>query len=228
MARIAIGGMQHETNPYAPSKADYAAFEAGGGWPGVQYGESLFAAVEGANIPAAGAIRALRARGHDLPATAGAAASPSAQVTTDAFERIVGELISRLKKQLPVDGVYLDLHGAMVTEAHDDGEGEILRRVREAVGPRVPVAASLDLHCNFTRAMFERCDALVAYRTYPPVDMAETGARAAQLLERMLRGGAPLAGAWRGFDYLTGIPSQCSFIEPCKGLYADLSALERK
>ncbi|MDA1116770.1 MAG: M81 family metallopeptidase [Proteobacteria bacterium] len=228
MARIAIGGFQHETNTFAPSAADYAAFEAGGGWPGVQYGEPLFAAVAGANIPAAGAIDALRAAGHQLVGTAWAAASPSAAVTSQAYERIAGEMLKRLKDALPVDGVYLDLHGAMVSERFDDGEGELLRRVREAVGPRVPVAASLDLHCNFTRAMFERADAFVAYRTYPHVDMAETGARAAQLLDRMLRDGAPPAGAWRGFDYLTGIPSQCSFIEPCKGLYADLAALERK
>jgi microcystin degradation protein MlrC len=222
MARIAIGGMQHETNTFAPSRADYAAFEAGGGWPGVQYGEPVFAAVAGANIPAAGAIEALRAKGHTLVATAWGAASPSAQVTTDAFERIVGGLISQLTKRLPVDGVYLDLHGAMVTDAHDDGEGEILRRVREAVGPRVPVAASLDLHCNFTKAMFERCDALVAYRTYPHVDMAETGGRAAGLLDRMIRAGQPLAGHYRTLDFLTGLPSQCSFIEPCKSLYAEI------
>ena len=222
MARIAIGGMQHETNTFAPSKAGYAAFEAGGGWPGVQYGEPVFGAVEGANIPAAGAIQALRAQGHDLVATAWAAASPSAQVTTEAFERIVGELISNLKKALPVDGVYLDLHGAMVTEAHDDGEGEILRRVREAVGPRVPIVASLDLHTNFTRAMFERCDALVAYRTYPHVDMAETGARAAGLLDQMMRSGERLAKNYRQLDYLTGLSSQCSFIAPCKGLYEDI------
>ena len=222
MARIAIGGMQHETNTFAPSRADYAAFEAGGGWPGARYGEAVFAAVEGANIPAAGAIQALRAQGHDLVATAWAAASPSAHVTTEAFERIVGELVANLKKALPVDGVYLDLHGAMVTEAHDDGEGEILRRVREAVGPRVPVVASLDLHCNFTQAMFERCDALVAYRTYPHVDMAETGARAADLLARMLRAGTPLAKHWRTLDYLTGLPSQCSFVDPCKTLYEDI------
>ena len=70
MARIAIGGFQHETNTFAPSKADYPAFEAGGGWPGVQYGDSLFAAVEGTNIPAAGAIEAFRAQGHKLLGTA--------------------------------------------------------------------------------------------------------------------------------------------------------------
>ena len=222
MARIAIGGMQHETNTFAPSRADYAAFEAGGGWPGAQYGEPVFGAVEGANIPAAGAIQALRAQGHDLVATAWAAASPSAHVTTEAFERVVSGLISALKKHLPVEGVYLDLHGAMVTEAHDDGEGEILRRVREVVGPRVPVVASLDLHCNFTQAMFDLCDAFVAYRTYPHVDMAETGARAADLLMRMLRAGKPLAKHWRSLDYLTGLPSQCSFVDPCKSLYEEI------
>jgi microcystin degradation protein MlrC len=226
MARIAIGGFQHETNTFAPTRADYGAFEAGGGWPGAQYGDSLFAAVAGANIPAAGAIDALRALGHTPLATAWAAASPSAEVTDDAFERVCGGIIAALKKNLPVDGVYLDLHGAMVSESHDDGEGEILRRVREAVGPGVPVAASLDLHCNLTRAMFDRSDALVAYRTYPHVDMAETGARAARLLDAMLTTGRRPEKHWRQLDYLTGIPSQCSFIEPCKSIYAGLAKRE--
>jgi microcystin degradation protein MlrC len=226
VARIAIGGMQHETNTFAPSKADYAAFEAGGGWPGVQHGDSLFGAMEGANIPVEGAIQELRRLGHHVVATAWAAASPSAHVTTDAFERIVGEIVSRLKRRLPVDGVYLDLHGAMVTETHDDGEGEILRRVRDAVGPGVPVVASLDLHANVTRPMVELADALVAYRTYPHVDMAATGARAARLLDAMLRRGERLAKAMHTLDYLTGIPSQCSFMEPCKGIYSSLATLE--
>src|SRR5512134_3085501 len=207
MARIAIGGFQHETNTFAPSKADYAAFEAGGGWPGVQYGEAIFSAVEGTNIPAAGAVQALRAKGHTLVGTAWAAASPSAHVTADAFERITGELISRLRQALPVDGVYLDLHGAMVVDTYDDGEGEILRRVREAVGPRVPIVASLDLHANVTRAMVQHADALVAYRTYPHVDMAATGERAAALLADLLRRGSPFAKSKRTLDFLTGIPS---------------------
>ena len=128
MARIAIGGFQHETNTFAPSKADYAAFEAGGGWPGVQYGEPLFGAVEGANIPAAGAIQALRALGHSLVGTAWAAASPSAHVTEYAFDRISHELVRRLEdNKKSLDGVYPDLHGAMVSEEFDDGEGELLR-----------------------------------------------------------------------------------------------------
>src|SRR5688572_19072281 len=228
MARIAIGGFQHETNTFAPSKAGYAAFEAGGGWPGVQYGEPIFRAVEGANIPAAGAIQALRALGHSLVGTAWAAASPSAHVTSEAFERIATELVKRIQAAAPLDGVYLDLHGAMVVETYDDGEGELLRRVREALGSRVPVVASLDLHANVTRAMVEHSDALVAYRTYPHVDMADTGARAARLLDQMLRTGSRLAGAFHQLDYLTGIPSQCSFIEPCKSIYQELARLEER
>ena len=227
MARIAIGGFQHETNTFAPSKADYAAFADGGGWPGACYGEAIFPAVEGANIPAAGAIQALRAHGHTLVGTAWAAASPSAHVTEDAFERITGEIVAGMEKAKP-DAVYLDLHGAMVSEAHEDGEGEILRRVRAAVGARVPIAASLDLHANVTAAMIENADALAAYRTYPHVDMADTGARAAHLLQQMLKAGERPAKAFRQLDYLTGLPSQSSFIEPARSLYAELERLEAR
>jgi microcystin degradation protein MlrC len=116
----------------------------------------------------------------------------------------------------------------MVVETYDDGEGELLRRVRDAVGPRVPVVASLDLHANVTRAMIERSDALVAYRTYPHVDMAETGARAARLLHQMLGSGKRPEGSFHQMNYLTGIPSQCSFIEPCKTIYQELSSLEER
>jgi microcystin degradation protein MlrC len=228
MARIAIGGFQHETNTFAPTKADYAAFEDGGGWPGAQYGPSIFAAVQGTNIPAEGAIQALRAMGHELAGTAWAAASPSAQVTDDAFERVLKEMILKITGALPLDGVYLDLHGAMVTESYDDGEGEILRRVREAVGPRVPVVASLDLHANMTDAMMKYADAMVAYRTYPHIDMADTGARAARLLDQTLREGKRPAGGFRQLDYLTGLSSQCSFIEPCKSIYEELSRIETR
>lgn len=227
MARIAIGGFQHETNTFAPSKADYAAFADGGGWPGACYGEAIFPAVEGANIPAAGAIQALRAHGHALVGTAWAAASPSAHVTGQAFEKILSSLVEGLENQR-VDAVYLDLHGAMVSEEYEDGEGEILRRVRAAVGPRVPIAASLDLHANVTPAMIETADALAAYRTYPHVDMADTGARAAHLLQQMLKAGERPAKAFRQLDYLTGLPSQSSFIDPAKSLYAELDRLEAR
>ena len=90
----------------------------------------------------------------------------------------------------------------------------------------MPVVASLDLHANVTAAMMERSDGLVAYRTYPHIDMADTGARAARLLDHTLKAGRRMHGAWRQLDYLTGIPSQCSFIEPCKGIYAAVARQE--
>ncbi|MBU6286046.1 MAG: M81 family peptidase [Betaproteobacteria bacterium] len=232
MARIAIGGMQHETNTFAPTKASYLAFEQGGGWPGIQRGDALFAALEGANIPAQGAIEAFRAQGHQLLPLTWAAASPSAHVTQDAFESIVGDIERGLRDAVDraegVDAVYLDLHGAMVTEDHEDGEGEILRRVRSIVGARVPVVASLDLHANVTKAMVEHADAMSIYRTYPHVDMAETGARAAFLAMQMLATGKRPIKRHHAFSYLTGIPSQCTFIEPGKSLYELLGRLEQQ
>lgn len=226
MSVIAVGGMQHETNTFAPSKADFRVFELGGAWPPLQSGAPLFATLAGANIPISGAIEALRAANNRLVPLAWAAASPSAHVTDDAFERIVGTLIAQLRAAGPVDGVYLDLHGAMVTESLDDGEGEILRRVREVVGPRVPVVASLDLHANVTDAMVEHADALSAYRTYPHVDMASAGARAAALLMRLVSSGERPAKSFQRFDYLTGLPAQCTLIEPAKGLYELLEGIE--
>jgi microcystin degradation protein MlrC len=228
MARIAVGGFQHETNTFAPSKADYAAFQAGGGWPPIAFGAAIAPAVDGANIPAAGAIAALAKLGHRTVGLAWAAASPSAHVTREAYERIADEMVRRLAADGPFDGVYLDLHGAMVTEHLDDGEGELLARVRRVVGARVPIVASLDLHANVTRAMVERADGLVAYRTYPHTDMAQTGARAAHLLDTTLRAGRPPAKGFGSLDYLTGIPSQCTFMHPARGLYSELAALEGK
>jgi microcystin degradation protein MlrC len=228
MAVIATGGFQHETNTFAPSKADYAAFEDGGGWPELTFGEHIASRLAGANIPATGALESLHAGGHRTIGLVWGAASPSAHVTRDAFERIAGDLLARLADAGPVDGVYLDLHGAMVTEHLDDGEGELLARVRRIVGPRVAIVASLDLHANVTRAMFEQADGLVAYCTYPHVDMAATGARAARLLERTLALGRPMAKAMRPLDFLTGLPAQCTFIEPGRSLYALLARLERE
>ncbi len=228
MAVIAVGGFQHETNTFAPSKADYAAFEDGGGWPELTFGDAIAPRLAGANIPATGALDALHAAGHRTIGLVWGAASPSAHVTRDAYERIVGDMILRLREAGPIDGVYLDLHGAMVAEHLDDGEGELLARVRKVVGPKVPVAASLDLHANMTRAMVEHCDGLTAYCTYPHIDMAATGARAASLLLRMIAAGAPMAKSLQPLDFLTGLPSQCTFIEPAKSLYELLARLERK
>ena len=224
--RIAIGGFQHETNTFAPSKAGWDDFVLGGGWPSLASGDAVFAAVAGANIPIAGFIAAAQARGHTLVPTTWCAASPSAHVTQDAYERIAGMIIAGIRAAMPVDAVYLDLHGAMVAEHLDDGEGELLRRVRALVGPAVPMVASLDLHANVTAGMVASADALVAYRTYPHVDMAETGARALALLQQRLDGAPRLELAVRRIPFLIPICWQSTHLEPGKSLYAGLEELE--
>ncbi|HRI18271.1 MAG TPA: M81 family metallopeptidase, partial [Burkholderiaceae bacterium] len=171
--RIAIGGFQHETNTFAPSKATYEQFVRDGGWPGLRQGEAILETmVADRNLPIAGFIEELRGQSkHVLVPTAWAACEPSAHVTEDAYERIAAMITDGVRDARP-DAVYLDLHGAMVTEHLDDGEGELLARVRALIGPKAPLVASLDLHANVTQRMLDAADALIAYRTYPHVDMA--------------------------------------------------------
>lgn len=226
MAKIVYGGFQHETNTFAPDLADWDAFLAGGGWPGLCSGDKVWPTIQGANIPAAGFVAAALAAGHELVATTWCAASPSAHVEKNTYERITALILDGIKQALPVDAVYLDLHGAMVAQHHNDGEGELIRRVREVVGGEIPIVVSLDLHANVTQQMLELSDALVAYRTYPHVDMAETGALAFTLLEQRLQQGHKPAMAIRRLPFLIPICWQSTDIEPAKTLYQELEKLE--
>jgi len=144
-------------------------------------------------------------------------------VTRDAFETIAEEIIAGLRAARPLDGVFLDLHGAMVAEHLDDGEGEIARRVRAVVGPGVPVTAALDLHGNISADFVAQVDGLVGFRTYPHVDMAETGAAAARMLDDMMTTGTRPARAFRRMSYLVPIPFQTTDMDPARGLYAGLT-----
>ena len=225
MARIAFGGFQHETNTFAPSPATFADFERAGGWPGLTRGEALFAAVAGVNIPIAGFVEQARKLGHELLPLSWSQATPSAEVTEDAFERITGQILEDLAALHDLDGLYLDLHGAMVTQHLEDGEGEILRRARDLIGPGLPLVVSLDLHANVTPEMVELADALIIFRHYPHIDMAETGARAARHLAALLDGRAGRAKAFRQLPFLIPLTSGCTLHEPAKGIYQRLAEL---
>ncbi|WP_298837560.1 M81 family metallopeptidase [uncultured Salinicola sp.] len=224
--RIAVGGFLHETNTFAPSPATYEDFLRGGGAPPLSEGEAIFAAVADSNIGLCGFVDAAESRAWTLIPTLWTAASPSAHVTEDAFERIVLRLLSGMREAMPLDGVYLDLHGAMVAEHLDDGEGELLSRVRGLVGDEVPIVVSLDLHGNVTPTMVEQADRLIAYRTYPHVDMAETGARCAAAMAVLLASDKRPAKAFRQLDFLMPIAWQCTAEEPCRSLYAEVTAME--
>src|SRR3954452_549615 len=226
MTRIAVGGFLHETNTFAPTKATYDGFLHGGGWPPMREGTKLLEKMRNINVGVAGFIPVAQAMGWDLVPTIWCAASPSAHVTKDAYERIAKAIVDGIKAAGSIDGVYLDLHGAMVTEHLDDGEGEILARVRKVIGKTLPLVVSLDLHANVTSEMVEHADALIAYRTYPHVDMADTGRAAANHLALLLRGKQKLAKAFRQLPFLIPISWQCTNDPPTKAIYQKLAALQ--
>ena len=226
MARIAIGGFQHETNTFSTVPASFADFEAPDAWPGLTRGAPLFEAVAGINLPAAGFVYEARSLGHELVPLSWCSAQPSGRVTRDAFERIAAMLLDDLRASGAIDAVYLDLHGAMVAEHVDDADGEILRRVRDLVGPGVPLVASLDFHANVSRQMATQATVLVSYRTYPHVDMAETGARAALVAHELMRG-ARVTHRLEHVEFLIPLTSQSTLAEPLQSLMAEAAACER-
>ena len=222
--RVALGGFLHETNTFAPSRARYEDFRSGSGHVPLSEGAEIARRIAGTNVAAAGMLSHAQARGWRVVPTLWAAASPSAHVEEAAFERIAGRLVEAIRAALPLDGVVLDLHGAMVCTHLDDGEGELLERVRDAIGPDVPVVASLDLHANVTARMVEAADLMEAYRTYPHVDMAATGARAAERLGVLIDGWRP-EKTLRRVPYLMPIAWQCTDEDPARGLYARVERL---
>jgi microcystin degradation protein MlrC len=108
-------------------------------------------------------------------------------VTSEAFDTIGGYILDAARAQQP-DGVLLALHGAMVPELYEDGEGELLQRLRKIIGPHVPVAMTLDLHANVTQKMCELADIIVSYKTYPHIDLREAARHAGALLNRTMLG----------------------------------------
>src|SRR5205814_5920967 len=114
---------------------------------------------------------------------------PSGPLDAETFETLSHDLLSRLRAGRPLDGVLLSLHGAMVSETFDDADGEILRRVREGIGPDSPLVVTTDYHANLTEVMVRWSDAIVGYDTYPHVDQADRGLEAASILFGMLTAG---------------------------------------
>src|SRR3984957_19654650 len=226
MTRIAVGAFLHETNTFAPTKATYDEFVHGGGSRSMALGADVLRTMRRINAGIAGFVEAGEAQGWELVPTIACSATPSAHVTKDAFERIVKVMIDGIAAAGPLDGVYLDLHGAMVTEHLDDGEGEVLARVRKVIGKELPLVASLDLHANVTPEMIEHADALIAYRKYPHVDMADTGRASAEHLALLLETKQRLAKAFRQLPFLIPISWQCTNDQPTKGIYQKLAALQ--
>lgn len=153
---ILVAGFQHETNTFAPTMATYESFVRGEDFPAMVRGEAIYDLL-GVNVPVSGFIHHVRGHGHTVTPVIWAAAGASAHVTTDAYERIAGEIVEAVMTA-SYDAIYLDLHGAMVAQHLDDGEGELLARIRAAAGPDMKIVVSLDLHANVTERMLALAD----------------------------------------------------------------------
>ena len=180
---ILTAEITHETNTFNIHPTDIRDFE-------VRYlldGPAAIAARGDNNTELAGVLDTGRLHEWKVTHTISAAAGPGGRVTDRALDRLCAPLLEAAA-QGGWDGVLLMLHGAMVTVSHDDGEAEILRRLRAVTGPDVPIAVTLDPHANVSAAMCDLAQILVSFTTYPHVDIRATGRRTAQLLHRAITG----------------------------------------
>ncbi|MEQ8250233.1 MAG: M81 family metallopeptidase [Oceanibaculum nanhaiense] len=219
--RLVLGMMKHETNTFSPLRTDWARFQDWGAFTG----EEARKAFETTAMPLGAYMKLARERGADFTIPMAAEAMPSGPVERDAYERMAGAICEEVAKGC--DGVLLDLHGAMVTVDHEDGEGELLARIRK-IAPEVPIAVTLDLHTNLTQRMVDNCTALIGYKTYPHVDMYEVAEQVGRVVLDSMAGKCRPVMAWRSLPLLSQTLRQGTDDEPMKSLIAMTRAAEAR
>ena len=222
--KLVIAQMKHETNTYSPVPTPLARFAVDGTVP--PEGAAAIAAYRGTGSAIAAFLDLALEAGAQIELPIAAAAWPSGPVEDAAFEHIAGRICAAV--QAGCDGVLLDLHGAMVTQSHEDGEGELLRRIR-SLAPwtaTVPIGVALDMHTNLYDAMGRHATVIAGYQTYPHVDMYETGLRAGRATLALLQGRARPAMAFGRKPMLPHVMRQGSDDEPNRSLQARCREME--
>jgi len=222
-ARLFLAQLSHETNTFSNLPTDRGQFEA----RDLHYGEEIVETFRGTGTCVGGMIAAAERHGARLIPSVAAAASPAGRVTRQIYAHVMERMLADLRAAGRVDGVLLDLHGAMVVEGVDDGEGDVLRQVRAAVGPDVPIAVTLDYHGNITPEMARDATLLHGYKTYPHVDMGERGEEATERLLQVIAGRIRPTAALRTPPLLPAIGSQGTAREPMVGIMRLAAELER-
>ncbi len=179
--RLITGGMMHETHSFSAEPTTVETFDI------LARGDELLA-FAGTNHSVGGVIDACREQGIELIPTFYAGEMSTGIPDRQTFDTLCDELCGRIAAALPADGVVLTLHGAMVADDFPDAEAEIVRRVREVVGPDMPIAVTLDLHANIGQAMVDGANIVTCFDTYPHIDAAERAKEAVTLLARVIRG----------------------------------------
>ena len=201
--RILIAQMSHETNTYSPVPSPLARFSRGGSEP--PEGKAAVALLRGTGTCVGGYIAACEAAGADYVMSIAASSPPSGPVHNDAYDYMTGKIVGAIDASY--DAVMLDLHGAMVTESHEDGEGELLRRIR-AVHPDVPICVALDMHANLYPDIVGLSTIVTGYHTYPHIDTYETAKLAGDLLLATVQGGMKPHMAWGNVPMLPHVMRQ--------------------
>lgn len=222
--KIAIAGFQHETNTFASSRAGKDEFVMADSWPGLLLADAVITGTQCMNLPIAGAIAI--AEQLELVPILWCCAEPSGYVTDEAFDWVSDMMLKGIQAAGDLDGIYLDLHGAMVTESYEDGEGELLSRIRSVVGHDIPIAVSLDLHANISSKLVDAATLMTIYRTYPHLDMASSGARSMRYLIEAINK-QQYFSAFRQVDFLVPLQAQYTEQSPCKSLYQSLNTIVR-
>ena len=199
MKNIVIAEFKHETNRFCPIPANETAYRN----RNLIFGEEIFSYFKGVKNEIGGFLDVFRDReGFQLiPAIAGNA-MPSGPVTMDMFYMARDKILEAIRSVDHVDGVLLSLHGAMVLEEFEDGEGLLLETVRNEVGPDVPIIVSLDLHVNMTKRMQKNGTAFFVYDYYPHTDMYDTGVAAAEAMYATLSGKVKPVMRWYKMPFL--------------------------
>ena len=221
--RILIAQMSHETNTYSPVPTPLSRFARG--LPAPVEGKQAYDAFRGTASCIGGFIQACEDAGVDIRISTAAAAPPSGPVEDAAFEYVSERILGAVSEGC--DGIMLDLHGAMVTETYEDGEGELLRRIK-SVAPDTPVAVPLDMHANVYDAMVRYADIITGYHTYPHVDAFEAAERAGRVLLRTLSGDLKPVMVWRNLPMLPHVMRQGTDDSPNRELQQRAREMERK
>ncbi|BBK38049.1 microcystinase C [Allostella sp. ATCC 35155] len=218
--RILIAMMKHETNTFSPVETGWQRFVE---W-GAHLGPAARAAYEGTAMPMGAYIELAKAAGAEIVTPVAAEAMPSGPVSAAAYEKMVGAILDAAPG---CDAALLDLHGAMVAETTGDGEGTLLERLRRRC-PGLPIAVTLDLHCNLTQRMVDNCTALIGYKTYPHTDMHVVGEQIGRVLMRALKGEVDPVMAWGNRPILAQTLRMGTDDEPMRSLIALAREIERR
>jgi len=223
--RLLIAMMMHETNNFSPVPTDLQRFALGLGQLPPQ-GASAVQAYRNTGTATGAFIDLAEAAGADFELVIAAHAAPSGPVHDEAYEVMASTIVEALAKG-GYDGILLDLHGAMVTQSFEDGEGELLRRIR-AVDPLTPMGIAYDMHANVYADMVELAQVVAGYHTYPHVDMFETGMRAGKALLRLISGEVRPSTSWARLPMIPHIMRQSSLDEPNQSIQARAQQMEEE